>query len=873
MSTLVSEGGSTQPFDASRFQKRLKNLAFDLLLNDSQLHEDVAIIEKSLPVLISTEELWTLSAESLALRTTLNPDYSALAGRLAAWAIQRLITLSFSENFQRLRENRNSKTGEPHPLVSETAVEFVKEHAKFLDSLILSNRDFDLPYFGMRTLQKLYLLHVEGAVAETPQFLFMRVAVGIHGISDRSDALERIAESYELMSSRYFIHSSPTLFNAATENNYLSLCYLMALQEDSIDGIYKSLHEAALILKGSGGIGIHVHDIRARGSLIKSSNGTSSGLVPMLRVFNSTARYVDQGGNKRPGAIAVYIEPWHGDVCEVLELRKNHGPEELRARDLFYALWIPDLFMQRVKNNEDWSLFSPSEAPGLSEVYGREFEQLYTKYEEGGRAMKTMKARKLWMHIIESQTETGMPFMLYKDSSNRKLNQKNLGTIKSSNLCCEIVEYSSKDETAVCNLGLLALPSFVVRDGDNLFFDFARLHEVTQILARNLDVVIDVTKYPVESARRSNLRHRPIAIGVQGLADTFLELRLPFESDEARKLNRQIFETIYHAAIKSSLKLAIENGPYETFPGSPLSRGQLQFDLWDHKPEFFTDWDDLKRNIKKHGLRNSLLVAPMPTASTSQILGYNECFEPFTSNLYLRRVLSGEYQVVNKYLVKDLIDLGIWSHALKDKIVMDNGLVQNIDIIPRELKDLYKTVWEISQKHVVEMAAERGCFVDQLQSMNIHLKDPTFKAFTSCHFFAWEKGLKTGMYYLRTQSASRAIQFTIDEEQIMSELASLEMPDILLLKRGKYVATRSYDSRVIREKRELKRPRREPATAEYLTDSSPESLIELLEVPESGKSTNFTSPENEDADDYDIFDETPLSCNIDDAEHCEACSG
>lgn len=871
MTTVAAKNGPAEEFSAEKLRKRLIKLAFELQLAHDEVESVVATIEQSLPLETTPAELLALVAETLALKTTTNPDYAILAGRVEAYSLKKLVPQSFSTNFQRLRDNIHIRTGKPHPLVSETANEFVKKNAKFLDSLIVPLRDYNLPFFGMRTLIKLYLLRVSNVVAETPQFLFLRVALGIHGESGKADALERISETYELMSAGFFIHSSPTLFNAATENNYLSLCFLMALEEDSIDGIYKSLHKAALISKGSGGLGIHVHDIRARGSLIKSSSGTSSGLVPMLRVFNSTARYVDQGGNKRPGAFAVYLEPWHGDVCEVLELRKNHGQEELRARDLFYALWMPDLFMERVKSDGDWSLFSPDEVPRLSGAYGEEFKALYEEYEEKDLAMRKMKARKLWMQILESQTETGMPFMLYKDACNKKLNQKNLGTIKSSNLCCEIVEYSSKDEIAVCNLGLLALPSFVAGDGKHLAFDFRRLHKITEILARNLDTVIDVTKYPVKEAEVSNLKHRPIAIGVQGLADTFLKLRLPFDSEEAQTLNRQIFETIYHGAVTSSVKMAKEKGHYESFAGSPASQGILQFDMWDHKSEFFDDWDLLKSKVKKHGLRNSLLVAPMPTASTSQILGFNECFEPYTSNLYLRRVLSGEYQVVNKYLVEDLMELGIWCNAVKDKIVIDNGLVQNIDIIPQELKDLYKTVWEISQKKIVDMAADRGCFIDQLQSMNIYLKDPTFGALTSCHFYAWEKGLKTGMYYLRTQSASRAIQFTVDEQRTNDELSLLKKPDISLLERGKYVGTTKY-----------KEAHHESATTFKGANKHKRirSLKSEVSYPSDMSDTTDGSPINDDdatnsesVEDHDIFDDTPLSCNIDDPELCEACSG
>lgn len=875
MTIVESESGSHGVFDANRFRNLLEKHCWSLTIPSRELDSLVDDIESSLPESLLLNELVELAAESVALRTIMNPDCGLLAGRLEAYRIRRLVPERFSEGFRRLRLNHHIRTREPFPLVAAKAAAFVENNSEYLDSLICPERDFDLTYFGMRTLRKSFLLHIDNVVAETPQHLFLRVAVGIHGVLDDTDALKRIKETYDLMSSKYMIHSSPTLFNAATENNYLSLCYLMAMEDDSIDGIFKTLHKAAMISKGSGGIGIHVSNVRANGALIKTSNGSSSGLVPMLRVFNNTARYVDQGGNKRPGAIAVYLEPWHADVEEVLELRKNHGKEELRARDLFYALWIPDLFMKRVKENEDWSLFSPDEAPGLSDAYGKEFEEKYTYFERKGFAKQTIKARKLWMQILESQTETGMPFMLYKDSCNRKLNQKNLGTIKSSNLCCEIVEYSSPEEIAVCNLGLLALPSYVNRsEVGKLYYDFHKLHEVTKILARNLDKVIDVTKYPVDISGTSNKRHRPIAIGVQGLADTFLELRLPFESEQARTLNSQIFETIYHAAIECSVEMAIEKGAYESFRGSPASMGQLQFDLWDHKPTFFEDWDDLKERVKLHGLRNSLLVAPMPTATTSQILGFNECFEPFTSNLYLRRVLSGEFQVVNKYLVNDLMDMGIWSESLKNRIIMDNGLIQKIDLIPSEIKNLYKTVWEISQKVIVQLAADRGRYIDQLQSMNIHLQNPTFKTLTSCHFFAWEQGLKTGMYYLRTQAASRAIQFTVDEAKIKSDLERIAGKKIAIPKRRIYFEAKAYPVESDDTTQE---------TLKRLVESSPCSITSL----ESDKETDVlrknaiarnhtkrmkVAEDGENGKDYDIYDETPLSCNISDIESCEACS-
>lgn len=872
------------PFDSNRLFHLYTKLSEDLDISNADLKDAAHSIALALPSTITVDELLHLAAESLAQKIVVNPDFSLLAGRVDVHAIHRSIPHDFATNFERLHRYLHPKTRHPQPLVSDEASAFVKKHADFLNRLIVSSRDNDITFFGMRTLAKSYLIKANNRTAETPQYMFLRVAIGIHALAlqgaPEAEILSQIARTYNLMSQKYFIHSSPTLFNAATVSGYLSLCFLMAVDDDSIDGIYKSLHKAALISKASGGIGIHVNNIRSNGSLIRSSNGTSNGLVPMLRVFNSTARYVDQGGNKRPGAIAVYVEPWHGDIEEILDLRKNHGPEELRARDLFYALWIPDLFMKRVKNNEDWSLFSPSEAPGLSEVYGDEFEDLYNKYEEEGLAITLFKARKLWVKILETQTETGMPFMLYKDSCNKKLNQKNCGTIKSSNLCCEIVQYLSEKETAVCNLALLALPSYVVETDTTVSFDFQKLHEVTKCVTRNLDQVIDSTLYPTKSAKVSNLRNRPLAIGVQGLADVFMQLRLPFDSEEAKQVNVRIFETIYHGAIESSMELAKEKGHYESFKGSPASFGVLQFDMWNCKPTFFDDWDELKERIMKHGLRNSLLVAPMPTASTSQILGFNECFEPLTSNIYLRRVLSGEFQVVNKNLVKDLIKLGIWNNAMKEQIIIDDGLIQNIDIIPQPLKDIYKTVWEISQKSIVDMAVARGSFIDQLQSLNIHLKSPTFKNLTSCHFYGWERGLKTGMYYLRTKAASRAIQFSVDATKSALELESMSKPDISLLMAPKYIETRSYPKKIPKDSN----PRRKLAALKrsLLLLSTPNTYVSLSRSPSTDNSevqskeqspkaitsSKTTSPE----EDYDIYDTTPISCNIANPENCESCS-
>jgi ribonucleoside-diphosphate reductase subunit M1 len=647
-------------------------------------------------------------------------------------------------------------------MISKETYEIIKENAATLDSAIIYDRDFHYNYFGFKTLERSYLLRINGRVAERPQHMLMRVAVGIH---DRD--IDRAIETYNLMSERYFTHASPTLFNAGTNRPQLSSCFLVTMKEDSIEGIYDTLKTCALISKSAGGIGLNIHCIRATGSYIAGTNGYSNGIVPMLRAYDATARYVDQGGNKRPGAFAIYIEPWHADVFDFLDLRKNHGKEEVRARDLFYALWIPDLFMKRIESDGDWSLFCPAEAPGLHDVYGEEFEALFQKYEKEGRAKKTVKAQKLWYAILEAQIETGGPFMLYKDAANRKSNQQNLGTIKSSNLCTEIIEYSSPDEVAVCNLASLALPSFI----KNGVYDFQKLHDVTKVVAFNLNRVIDVNYYPVPEARRSNMRHRPIGLGVQGLADAFMVLRLPFESLEAKELNLKIFETIYHAAVEASSEMAEKDGPYETYEGSPASKGQLQYDLWGVTPTDLWDWDALKEKVKRTGLRNSLLLAPMPTASTSQILGFNECFEPYTSNIYTRRVLAGEFQIVCPWLLKDLVERKLWDDQMKNMIIAHGGSIQNIPNIPADVKAIYKTVWEISQKKVIDLAADRGAFICQSQSLNVHLKSPTLGQLTSMHFYGWKKGLKTGMYYLRTRPAAAAIQFTVDQSVLKTAQA------------------------------------------------------------------------------------------------------
>lgn len=691
--------------------------------------------------------------------TTTHPDYAILAARIAVSNLHKQTKKQWSSVISDLYHYVNPKNNKAAPMISEQTYNTVMKHADEFNSAIVYDRDFNYQYFGFKTLERSYLLRIDGKVAERPQHMIMRVAVGIHG-----EDIEAAIETYNLMSNKYFTHASPTLFMAGTPQAQLASCFLVDMTEDSIEGIYDTLKTCAMISKNAGGIGLNVHRIRATGSYIGGTNGTSNGLVPMLRVYNNTARYVDQGGNKRPGAFAIYLEPWHADVFSFLDLRKNHGKEEVRARDLFYALWIPDLFMKRVEANSTWTLMCPNECPGLADVYGDEFEALYEQYEREGRGRETVRAQKLWYAILEAQTETGNPFMCYKDAANRKSNQKNLGTIRSSNLCTEIMEYSAPDEVAVCNLASLALPTYV--DITNGTYDFQKLHEVVKVVTRNLNKIIEINHYPVEQARKSNFRHRPVGLGVSGLADAFLALRLPFDSPEARQLNIQIFETIYHAALESSCEIAAKLGPYETYDGSPVSKGELQYDMWGVTPTDLWDWEGLKAKIGKHGVRNSLLVAPMPTASTSQIMGFNECFEPYTSNIYSRRVLAGEFQVVNPWLLKDLVDQGLWSDNMKNRIIADGGSIQRIPNIPDDLKALYKTVWEISQRHIVQMAADRGAFVDQSQSLNIHMKEPTMGKITSMHFTGWKLGLKTGMYYLRTMAASAPIQFTVDQEKL-----------------------------------------------------------------------------------------------------------
>ncbi|MFD0751213.1 ribonucleoside-diphosphate reductase subunit alpha [Mucilaginibacter calamicampi] len=753
---VVKRDGKKESVKFDKITARIEKLCYGL---NPALVDPIDVAKKVIEGLfdgVTTSELDNLAAETAASLTTKHPDYALLASRIAVSNLHKNTIKSFSETMKLLYEYVDPKTGKNASLLADDIHDIIQKNAEELDSSIIYDRDFGFDYFGFKTLEKSYLLKLDGQIAERPQHLFMRVSVGIH-----KEDIESAIKTYNLMSERWFTHATPTLFNSGTPKPQMSSCFLLTMKDDSIEGIYDTLKQTAKISQSAGGIGLSIHNVRATGSYISGTNGTSNGIIPMLRVFNDTARYVDQGGGKRKGAFAIYLEPWHADIFEFLDLRKNHGKEEMRARDLFYALWVSDLFMQRVEANEDWSLFCPHEAPGLADCHGKEFEKLYKKYEKEGRARKTVKAQELWFAVLDAQVETGTPYLLYKDAANAKSNQQNLGTIKSSNLCTEILEYTSADEIAVCNLASLALPRYV-REGK---FDHEKLYEVTYQAAINLNKIIDNNYYPVEEARTSNLRHRPIGLGVQGLADAFILLRMPFESPEAQQLNKEIFETIYFAAMTASKDLAIKEGPYESFKGSPLSKGQFQFDLWNVKPESGRwDWENLRLDVMNHGVRNSLLVAPMPTASTSQILGNNECFEPYTSNIYTRRVLSGEFIIVNKHLLRDLVNRGLWDNTMKNKIISANGSVQDIPEIPQDLKDLYKTVWEIKMRTIIDMAADRGAYICQSQSLNLFINSPNASKLTSMHFYAWKKGLKTGMYYLRTQAASQAVKFTVENQ-------------------------------------------------------------------------------------------------------------
>jgi ribonucleoside-diphosphate reductase alpha chain len=755
---VVKRDGRKEPIMFDKITARVRKLCYGL----NELVDPVKVAMRVIEGLydgVTTSELDNLAAEIAATMTTSHPDYARLAARISVSNLHKNTKKSFSEVMTDLYEYVNPRTGKKAPLLSDEVFEVIKNNAEELDSTIIYNRDFGYDYFGFKTLERSYLLKLNGKIAERPQHMLMRVSVGIH-----MNDLAAVKETYELMSKKYFTHATPTLFNSGTPKPQMSSCFLLAMKDDSIDGIYDTLKQTAKISQSAGGIGLSIHNVRATGSYIGGTNGTSNGIVPMLRVFNDTARYVDQGGGKRKGSFAIYVEPWHADIFDFLDLKKNHGKEEMRARDLFYAMWIPDLFMQRVQDDSEWTLMCPNECPGLFECHSEEFEALYHKYEAEGKGRKTVKARELWEKILESQIETGTPYMLYKDAANRKSNQKNLGTIKSSNLCTEIMEYTSADEVAVCNLASIALPMFV-KGGE---FDHKELFKVTKRVTKNLNRVIDRNYYPVIEAQNSNFRHRPVGLGIQGLADAFIMLRLPFTSDEAKKLNQEIFETLYFAAVTASMEEAKADGPYESYKGSPISEGLFQHNLWGIKDEELSgrwDWDKLRKDVKKHGVRNSLLVAPMPTASTSQILGNNEAFEPYTSNIYTRRVLSGEFIVVNQHLLEDLVELGLWNEDLKEEIMRANGSIQDVEIIPQELKELYKTVWELSMKDIIDMSRHRGYFIDQSQSLNLFMENANMAKLTSMHFYAWKSGLKTGMYYLRTKSAVDAIKFTLKKEE------------------------------------------------------------------------------------------------------------
>lgn len=755
---VVKRDGRKEPVMFDKITARIKKLCYDL----NPLVDPVRVAMRVIEGLydgVTTSELDNLAAEIAATMTTTHPDYAQLAARISVSNLHKKTKKSFSDTMTDLYNYVNPRTGKDAPLLSDEVYKVIQKHKEVLDSSIIYNRDFGYDFFGFKTLERSYLLKLNGEIVERPQHMLMRVSVGIH-----MDDIDNVLATYELMSKRYFTHATPTLFNSGTPKPQMSSCFLLAMQDDSIDGIYDTLKQTAKISQSAGGIGLSIHNVRATGSYIAGTNGTSNGIVPMLRVYNDTARYVDQGGGKRKGSFAIYVEPWHADIFDFLDLKKNHGKEEMRARDLFYAMWTPDLFMKRVEADAEWTLMCPNECPGLFDCHSDEFEALYLKYESEGKGRKTIRARELWEKILESQIETGTPYMLYKDAANRKSNQKNLGTIRSSNLCTEIMEYTSPDEVAVCNLASIALPMFI-KDGA---FDHDELFRVTKQVTKNLNRVIDRNYYPVPEAENSNMRHRPVGLGVQGLADAFIKLRLPFTSQEAKDLNQDIFETLYFAAVTASMEESEKDGPYSSYKGSPISKGEFQHNLWGIKDEDLSgrwDWAGLRKKVKKHGVRNSLLVAPMPTASTSQILGNNECFEPYTSNIYTRRVLSGEFIVVNKHLLEDLVELGLWTEDMKQELMRANGSVQHIEGIPAEIKELYKTVWEMSMKDIIDMSRHRGYFIDQSQSLNLFMEGATMAKLTSMHFYAWKSGLKTGMYYLRTKSAVDAIKFTLSNKE------------------------------------------------------------------------------------------------------------
>lgn len=752
---VIKRNGNVETVEFDKILNRMKTIGQNLNLKINYTSLAMKVIDQ-LYDKISTTKIDELSAEQCASMSSIHYDYNTLAGHIIISSHQKNTSQVFSDVINELY-NFVDKHNIHSPLIDESFHKIVMDNANYFNDLCDYSRDFLIDYFGFKTLERAYFMKINGKPVERIQHMWLRVAIGIHGSN-----LEKVKESYEHMSNKYFTHATPTLFNAGTPRPQLSSCFLEAMEGDSIEGIYNTLKDCALISKWAGGIGLHIHNVRASGSHIRGTNGSSNGIVPMLKVFNNTAKYVDQGGGRRNGSFAIYLEPWHADIELFLQMRKNHGDEELKARDLFYALWIPDLFMERVKANDIWTLMCPDECPGLSDVYGDDFKVLYENYEKSGKGRSVMNARDIWFQIMDAQMETGTPYLLYKDACNRKSNQKNLGTIKSSNLCTEIVEYSDKHETAVCNLASIALSTFVDVSG---VFDYEKLHEVSRIVTENLNRVIDINYYPIEKTQRSNMRHRPIGLGVSGLADVFMKMNLPFHSEEARIINSQIFETIYHGALEKSCELAQSEGKYETFDGSPASKGILQFDMWNTTPSNRYNWDEMKEKIKICGLRNSLLMAPMPTASTSQILGVNECFEPITSNIYNRRTIAGEFMLTNKYLMQDLMKLDLWNEHIKNNIIANNGSVQHIMSIPQEIRDKYKTVWEIPMRHLIDMAADRGIYICQSQSLNLWLEEPDYNKLTSMHFYSWSKGLKTGIYYLRRRARHHAQQFTIEPEK------------------------------------------------------------------------------------------------------------
>ena len=827
---IVKRDGSDEPVSFDKVLRRVQKAAKGLNIQVDTLAQNII---SQICDGISSSKLDELAAQLAASLSTLHPDYATLASRLTISNHHKNTQMTFAEVISSLRNQISIHTGKPVFYVSDELAQVAEKFAAEIEARIQYERDYDFDYFGFKTLEKSYLLKdTRGRILERPQHMWMRVALGIWttGAETTPEQLNKAFDTYDLMSQKVYTHATPTLFNAGTPRPQLSSCFLLAMKEDSIDGIYETLADCAKISKFAGGIGLHIHNIRAAGSLIGGTNGTSNGIVPMLRNFNSTARYVDQGGGKRNGSFAIYLEPWHADVEDFLKLKLNTGETEERARDLFYALWIPDLFMKRVEEDAQWSLFCPNEAPGLADVYGDEFDALYTKYEKEGRARKSVSAQKLWFRVLDSQMETGTPYLLYKDPANKKSNQKNLGTIKSSNLCTEIIEYSSPEETAVCNLASLALPAFV--SADNKSYDFDRLRKVTASMVNALNRVIDINFYPIPEAKRSNFRHRPIGLGVQGLADVFARLRIPWESPEATRLNQLIFEHIYYAAVEASSALAMKEGSYETFEGSPASKGLLQPDLWSVVPitesEKTLDWTALRVNASQ-GLRNSLLVAPMPTASTSQILGYTECFEPMTSNIYTRRVLAGEFVVVNRYLVDELMKRGIWSENIKQHIVARNGSVQGIKEIPEDIQLLYKTSWEIKQRTLIDMAAQRGAFICQSQSLNLSIENPTYAKLTSMHFYAWKQGLKTGCYYLRTKTPVMAQKFTVDPRMLQGSIVTqVEDSD-------------SEDEPEVELTPEEKKKKERAALLERLSKEYEQSVKEAKEAAASGEGCTMCS--------------------------------